>query len=137
MSTITERDESWREIDGFEGRYAVSTLGRVRSLDRTNINVNGVRRILRGKMLRLSRDSEGYHQVGLLRNGRETKVRVHRLVARAFLPNPGNLPVVDHRNRVRTDNVRSNLRWATYSQNRRNADMRALAEAEAGRAERG
>lgn len=121
-------DEQWSAVKGYEGSYEVSDQGRVRSLDRLNVNTNGVARTLRGKMLRLSCDSEGYCQVGLLRNGCEIKVRVHRLVAEAFIVNPRRLPIVDHRDRVRTHNGVGNLRWASFSDNRRN--MTRLAEAE-------
>lgn len=123
------RCEEWRTIPGFGGAYEVSSFGRVRSLDRGNINSVGVLRILRGKMLSLSQDSEGYSQVGLLQSGAETKVRVHRLVALAFLSNPLCHPVVDHRDRNRRNNAPENLRWASYSDNRRNTDMKKLADA--------
>jgi len=114
-------NEYWMAVPGYRGLYEVSTSGRVRSCDRVNINRNGVRRVLRGKMLSLSCDSEGYAQVGLLRNGVEVKTRVHRIVGTAFIKNPQNLPIVDHRNRVRRDNRVLNLRWATFSQNRKNS----------------
>lgn len=148
--TITEKDggEYWMAVPGFAGSYQVSTAGRVRSCDRLNVNRNGVRRLLRGRPLSISRDGEGYPQVGLLRGGAETKARVHRLVALAFIKNPHALPIVDHRNRNRSDNSVRNLRWATHSQNRQNTspinparfhdsdkvamdDMRRLAEGEA------
>lgn len=125
--------EKWLPVRGYEGLYSVSNLGRVKSLDRRNVNRDGVERLLRGKMLRLSRDGEGYAQVGLLRGGVEIKRRVHRLVAEAFILNPGSLPLVDHRDRVRTHNSVPNLRWASYSDNRANvalADMAKLAGAE-------
>ena len=131
----SNRNEMWCDVIGYEGGYQVSSLGRVRSLDRVNVNRNGVRRVLRGKMLKLSCDSEGYCQVGLFRDGTEVKCRVHRLVALAFLPNPNSLPIVDHRNRNRKINATNNLRWVTHSDNRKNCtaleDMRNLAEAEA------
>ncbi len=123
--------EEWRSVGGYEGAYEISSFGRVRSLNRVNINRLGVRRILRGKVLRLSCDSEGYSQVGLLEGGIETKMRIHRLVATAFIPNPSTLPLVDHRNRDRKANHWRNLRWASFSDNRKNtprlADMKRLA----------
>jgi hypothetical protein len=132
---ITETDtyvEQWLPVIGFEGLYEVSNIGRVRSIDRVNVNRLGVRRILKGKMLKLSSDGEGYAQVGLLRCGKETKARVHRLVANAFIANPEGLPLVDHRDRNRGRNGEGNLRWATYAQNRANsrqtgADLEAAA----------
>lgn len=116
---ITET-ERWLPVSGFEGLYEVSNIGRVRSIDRVNVNRLGVHRILKGKMLKLSLDGEGYAQVGLLCGGKETKARVHRLVANAFIANTEGLPLVDHRDRNRGHNGEGNLRWATYAQNRAN-----------------
>lgn len=124
--------EKWVAVPGYRDTYAVSNLGRVKSLDRINVNRNGVTRLLRGKMLSLSCDSEGYSQVGLLRDGVEVKRRVHRLVAEAFILNRDGLPLVDHLNRDRRANDVGNLRWASFSDNRRNIDhMKKLAEQEA------
>jgi hypothetical protein len=126
--------EKWSPVFGYQGLYEVSNLGRVRSVDRININRNGIRRTLRGRMLRLSIDGEGYAQVSLLRGGREKKVRVHRLVAQSIMLNADDLPVVDHIDRNRTNNNITNLRWASFAQNRANmADMQRMAELEATR----
>jgi hypothetical protein len=129
---VKGRIEKWVSVFGYRGLYEVSNLGRVRSVDRTNVNKSGVSRVLRGKMLRLSCDSEGYAQVGLLRDGIETKARVHRLVASTFLLNDLDLPIVDHIDRDRTNNDLSNLRWASYADNRANNSryMKRLAEQE-------
>jgi hypothetical protein len=125
--------EKWVSVSGYRGLYEVSNFGRVRSVDRENVNKNGVKRTLRGKMLRLSRDGEGYAQVGLLRGGMETKARVHRLVATSFLLNDLSLPLVDHIDRDRANNDLSNLRWASFADNRANNSryMKKLAEQEA------
>lgn len=138
MSTVTKHEdhyadergntsyfEKWAQVQDYEGLYEVSSLGRVRSVTRINVNRNGVQRTLVGKVMKLSSDGEGYSQVSLLRDGKETKVRVHRIVARAFIINPLGLPIVDHNDRSRTHNSVGNLRWATYSQNRANSSQRA------------
>lgn len=130
--------EKWLAVPSHAGLYEVSNRGRVRSLDRINVNCKGVKRLLRGKQLRLAPDSEGYPQAGLFRGGVETKVRVHRIVAGVFILNVDNLPLVDHRDRDRVNNGVENLRWASFSDNRQNvrriealADMKRLAEGEA------
>lgn len=130
--------EKWIPVRGFTGAYEVSNLGRVRSIDRQNINRNGVIRLLKGRVFRPSLDGEGYRQVGLFKRGVETKVRVHRLVAEAFILNDRGLPLVDHRDRNRNNNTINNLRWASFSDNRRNTgcrgaptDMRRMADLEA------
>lgn len=96
--------EIWKDIEGFENQYAVSTKGRVRNL-KTN-------RILVGKNNR-----SGYKFVSL--NGKGYKI--HRLVALAFIPNPNKLPQVDHLDENKGNNDVSNLRWVTASENQRHS----------------
>lgn len=93
--------EEWRDVTGYEGLYEISSLGNVRrdgSILKTWLAGNG------GKI---------YHYVGLSKEGTVEKFKVHRLVAIAFLPNPDNLPVVDHLNGDEKDNRVSNLKWET------------------------
>lgn len=90
--------EIWRDIKDYEGLYQVSNLGRVRNTKT-------------GKVLKPFIAS-GYFYVKLYKKGVSHIVVLHRLVAQAFIPNPDNLPEVDHINRDRTDNRVENLRWA-------------------------
>ena len=69
-------------------------------------------------------DTDGYYRVNLTINGLQKRAAVHRLFAIAFIPNPNNLPQIDHINRVRTDNRIENLRWVTCSQNHYNRTTR-------------
>jgi len=62
----------------------------------------------------------GYYRIGLTKNGKQKNFKVHRLVAKAFIPNPDNKPCIDHINRKRQDNRIENLRWATYKENNMN-----------------
>lgn len=100
--------EQWRNVVGYEGIYEVSNLGRVRSIG-TRISS----RILRTH----TRSRDGYVYVGLQVQCERKTAKVHRLVAEAFLPNPGELPDVDHINGDRGDNSVGNLRWVTKSRN--------------------
>jgi hypothetical protein len=65
----------------------------------------------------------GYLVVGLYKNKKQKMFRIHRLIALHYIPNPNNLPMIDHINRVRDDNRIENLRWATNSENMRNCKM--------------
>ena len=119
---MTEQ-EIWKPVLGFEGYYEVSNLGRVRSLTRYIYQPMGSNRIIvphryDGKVLVPQLCSE-YLCVPLLKNGMVSHCCVHRLVATAFLPNPDNLPTVNHINENRLDNRVENLEWCSYSYNLR------------------
>lgn len=108
--------ESWKSIPGYEGKYEVSDLGRVRSL-----NYRGKAGLV--QVLRVTINKHGYPVVGLY--GEKSKTcSVHRLVALAWLPNPEGLPEVDHINTIRTDARAENLRWCTKAQNWQNEKTR-------------
>ena len=108
--------EEWKDIKGYEGRYQVSNLGRVRSLDR-EYNNRGTMVPIKGKMLSFN-NCRGYSLVSLCKDdSKPYKAKVHRLVAEAFIPNPENKPCIDHINTDRTDNRVENLRWVTRKEN--------------------
>lgn len=94
----------WRPIVGFEEHYLVSNSGEVWSL-------RG------GRTLKPKIDRYGYKVVGLSVNGKLYHRTIHRLVAEAFVPNPNNLPTVNHINENKTDNRASNLEWASIADN--------------------
>ncbi len=109
--------EQWRSIDGYEGMYEVSSLGRVRSLARKD----SVGRTLPDKMLALPVNKPGYKLVGLCKNGVPIKKQVGRLVAYAFIPNPLSLPQVNHKSGIKTDDSVTNLEWVTSAENMEHA----------------
>ena len=93
-------DEIWRDIDGYEGLYQISNKGRVKSL------YNGSERILRPRD-----NGKGYLRVNLTKENTSKHIRVHRLVARTFIPNPDNLPEINHRDENKKNNCVENLEW--------------------------
>lgn len=106
-------DEIWKPISGYEGLYEVSNFGRVKSLElRNKSSIHE-----RTKILNATDNGHGYKIVGLTKNKKRNNFYVHRLVACAFIPNPDNLPVIDHIDHDRSNNKSQNLRWTTQKDN--------------------
>ena len=118
--------EEWRDIEGYEGMYQVSNLGRVRSLDRHVKNWVG-KKLMKGKMISVCNDGRGYLLVNLWKNNKPKNIRTHRLIAKAFIPNPENKPQINHINGDGTDNRIENLEWCTASENIQHAHNTGLA----------
>lgn len=104
-------------MKGYEGLYEVSNLGNVRSLDRYVNHWQGGKCLKRGTLLAFGHNSGGYSLVKLCDNGKEKTAKVHRLVAQAFIPNPDNLPWVNHIDENPANNTVSNLEWCTPQYN--------------------
>lgn len=104
-------NEIWRDIKDYPN-YMISNWGNVKSLNYINTGEE--------KILKQIKNSKGYLQVGLNKNGKCKRYLIHRLVAEAFLPNPDNKPCIDHINANKTDNRVENLRWCTYKENMNN-----------------
>ena len=98
--------ETWKAIDGYDGLYEVSDLGRVKSLWYG-----------KEKILKPQNGAPGYLQVGLHKDGQKKVLLIHRLVAEAFIPNPNNLETINHKDEVKTNNVSSNLEWMSRADN--------------------
>lgn len=115
---MEEQQEIWKPIiieqNGtlydYTGLYEVSNMGRVRSL-KDNHGEH------REKILKSGYDNNGYCTVVLYKNRKTKGFLVHRLVATAFVPNPENLPVVNHLDECKSNNHVENLEWCTVQQN--------------------
>lgn len=102
-------DEIWKPIAGYEGTYEISNLGRVKRLKGFHCRAD---RILKPK-----KSKSGYLYVNLSQDNKAKPKTVHRIVAETFLPNPDNLPQVNHKDEDKANNCVSNLEWCTVSQN--------------------
>jgi hypothetical protein len=103
-------NEIWRDIVGFEGRYQVSNWGNVKSLRFRNQKIS--------KNLSQKTNNQGYKIVQLCERKRNIPLLVHRLVAMAFVENPNDYPIVNHKDENPLNNNANNLEWCTYSYNR-------------------
>jgi hypothetical protein len=94
----------WKDVVGFECSYEVSNTGKVKRKET-------------GKILKLTLNNSGYYQITLHKNREKMTIRAHQLVAKAFLPNPNNLPCVNHKDEIKTNNDVENLEWCTFQYN--------------------
>lgn len=116
--------EEWKDIEGFEGRYQISNFGRVKSIERTivysNTNQTGmvfesykhcsetiIKTYIYGR----------YERVGLKKGSKTFNFSVHRLVAKHFIPNPNNYPIINHKDENNLNNRADNLEWCTEKYN--------------------
>ena len=96
--------EVWKDIEGYEGLYQISNLGRVK-------------RVITDRILKGKKHKDGYLLVDLYKNSVGAGKTIHRLVAQAFIPNPENKPQVNHTDEDKTNNMVSNLEWMTAKEN--------------------
>lgn len=109
--------EEWRDIEGYEGIYQVSSQGNVKSLDRTLINSVGVENNVKGKEIYQTLVGAGYLQVKLYKENKRLNKYVHQLVATAFIPNPNNYSEINHIDYNKENNCVENLEWCTHIEN--------------------
>lgn len=111
----TTFNEVWKDIPGYEGLYQVSNTGVVRSINR--VTTGNRKRNISGKTLKQKQNTFGYLIVGLCKDGKSKTERVHRLVAKAFLPADSNRPYINHKDGNPQNNHISNPEWCTQKEN--------------------
>lgn len=105
--------EVWKDIQGYEGLYQISSLGRVKAFPRPIPGAYKNREFIK----KTSHDNYGYPIVGLSKNGKSKTFTIHRLVAKAFIPNPDCLKEVNHKDENKDNNCEDNLEWCTTQYN--------------------
>lgn len=107
--------EIWSPIKGYEGYYEVSSYGVVRSVQRKSLDRWGKYCLRKGRILKPC--NRRYSMVVLSKNGKARNCLVHRLVAEAFIPNPHNWSVVNHKDENKLNNRMDNLEWCSQKYN--------------------
>ena len=114
--------EEWRPIDGFEGRYLVSSMGRILALPNNHHNSPIIRKPIHSRT--------GYLRIGLAIGGRKQKFFfIHRLVAKSFIANPNCYPQINHIDENKKNNCVENLEWCTAKMNANHGTARARTSA--------
>lgn len=110
--------EIWKDIEGYEGLYQVSNLGRVKSLDKyINSGIKNNSYVKRKEKILKLKFNQGYYEVTLTHNHKRRFCKVHRLVAQAFIPNPNNFPQVNHKDENKLNNCVENIEWCDAKYN--------------------
>lgn len=110
-----------KPVRGYEEQYVVDQFGRVYGVDRTKTVLDNGRiyeKPIAGKRMKQSLHTAGYKTVSLTKDGNTKTCYVHRIVAEAFIENPDNLPMVNHKDEDKTNNFVENLEWCSASYNR-------------------
>lgn len=115
---MTNQEEIWKDIPGYEGRYKVSSLGRIKSLKRM-VNFAGHEREVEEKIREGVKSRNGYWRITLSKDYKNKTYTIHSIVAKAFIPNPENLPCINHINSDKDDNSVANLEWISHKNNTR------------------
>ena len=108
--------EKWKDIEGFDN-YRISNLGRVQSCKKIIGCDDKVIGFTDVKLLKPWDDGRGYRKVSLFNNKKRKDIRVHILVAKAFIPNPNNYPIINHKDENPSNNRVDNLEWCTNKYN--------------------
>ena len=118
-------EEIWKDIKNYEGLYQVSNLGQIRRIKFIN-NITEKDKIT---IISQGFQNSGYLKVCLYKNDKMKNKLVHRLVAETFIPNPNNLPFVNHKDGNKQNNKVDNLEWCTQSENMKHAYKNGLTKA--------
>lgn len=109
--------KEWKEIKGYEGKYIISNYGEVISLPRYKQNNSKLQYVEPKEIKRYVNPKNGYVYVQLWNNAKYKNIRLHKLVAQAFIKNSNNLPQINHKDGNKKNNRVDNLEWCTAKDN--------------------
>lgn len=114
--------EKWLDVVGYEGIYEISDEGRVRSKEgKTTFSKQHGTRSWKGRLLKPRPSTQGYLRVSLFKNKKRKEFLIHRLVAEAFIPNPDNKEIINHKDGNKRNNNLKNIEWCNYKDNLQHA----------------
>lgn len=116
VASQIELDNDWRNIPGFP-HYKINKAGQIKRIDAIITDSNGINFYRKGRILSDRKHKNGYIQITLTENGIQYTKFVHILLAKVFIPNPKNLPIVNHKDENPSNNDLSNLEWCNHSYN--------------------
>ena len=105
--------EIWKDVKGYEGRYVVSNIGRVKRLERVTVQ----KHLLQEKLIHIDVKRNGYCQVQLWKDGKDIQKLVHRLVAEAFIEKKEDCYFINHKDENKQNNCVNNLEWVSSKEN--------------------
>jgi hypothetical protein len=123
---MKKQTEIWNDVKDYEGLYEISSHGRLRSLDRVVLRCDGVLSPKKGKIKAFKIHRKGYLFCALSKNNKQKSMRIHRMVALAFIPNVFNKAQVNHIDGIKENNTVSNLEWCTNLENKIHAQRNHL-----------
>lgn len=134
---MNEEVEIWKDVQGYEGLYQVSSFGRVKRTERFYTQLNALTgnyntKKLSEMIMKPFEDEDGYLRIQLIKEGQRKKHFIHRLVSLNFISNPENKPEVNHKEGDKKDNRVWMLEWSTSSENQRHAIANNLYECQKG-----
>lgn len=109
--------EVWKDIPGYEELYEINNIGKIKTKERTFVDKMGRNYLKKSILCNSNDDGKGYLQIVLTKNGKRKSFKIHKLVAKTFIPNPNNLPQVNHKDENKENNNVDNLEWCTRKYN--------------------
>ena len=124
LKSVSLENEEWKDVENFVGRYMISNKGRLCGVGGYRTNKHGTIKWFNHIILNIHPSISGYDHHALYIDGVRSEMLTHRLVAKAFIPNPENKPFVDHIDGNKLNNCVENLKWCTHLENMQNPNSK-------------